>query len=301
MNRFLLIVSSLFFSFTGFSQSQATYSVTFTSNWSEVTHPHPTGNFPSNAHWSKLVGATHNNQVIFLEMGGLASPGVEDIAELGSNGVFFSEVNDAINAEYANSIIDGDALNTPEGQIVIDEVITTDDFPMLTLLSMIAPSPDWMIAANSIPLLDTNGDWKTQIDINLYPYDAGTDSGTDYASPNMNTDPQEPISSLQGVAPFSNEIMGSFSITLLEVLGVQDNIELQTTLTPNPAQDRVLVSTRGSIQVVEIFNALGAQVASYKGSNSNSEELDIRDLPSGIYLVRVTSEGNSIVKRLVKR
>ncbi|MBT8256020.1 MAG: T9SS type A sorting domain-containing protein, partial [Bacteroidia bacterium] len=88
---------------------------------------------------------------------------------------------------------------------------------------------------------------------------------------------------------------------LLEVLGVQDNIELQTTLTPNPAQDRVLVSTRGSIQVVEIFNALGAQVASYKGSNSNSEELDIRDLPSGIYLVRVTSEGNSIVKRLVKR
>ncbi|MBT8262857.1 MAG: hypothetical protein KJO05_08545 [Bacteroidia bacterium] len=64
-----------------FSQSEATYSINYTSTWSETTHPHPGGNFPASAHYSKLVGATHNDQVVFLEMGSLATPGIEDIAE----------------------------------------------------------------------------------------------------------------------------------------------------------------------------------------------------------------------------
>jgi Spondin_N/Secretion system C-terminal sorting domain len=300
--KFLLLLSISILSVYSYAQSEATYSVTFTSNWTQMAHPHSSGNLPSGAHWTKLVGATHNDQVVFVEMGGLASPGVEDIAELGNNTIFFSEVNSAIALNYANFIIDGDDLPTAEGQIVINDIVTTEDYPLLTLLSMIAPSPDWMIAMNSVSLLDTNGDWIDEIIIDLYPYDAGTDSGVDYTSPNMNTDPQEPITSKQGMTPFSNEIIGSITITLEGViLGVDDITLNETILFPNPTDKTVTISSSNSVQAVSIYNALGAEVLTLNDVRSNSKQIDLSHFSSGIYLVKVRDISNNIsVKRLVK-
>jgi len=300
--QLLLLLSIFLFSVYSYAQSEAIFSVTFTSNWTQTAHPHSSGNLPSNAHWSKLVGATHNDQVVFVEMGGLATPGVEDIAELGSNTIFFSEVNSAMALNYANSLIDGGDLPTAEGQIIINDIVTTEDYPLLTLLSMIAPSPDWMIAMNSIPLLDTDGDWIDEIIINLYPYDAGTDGGLDYTSPNMNTDPQDPISSKQGMTPFSNEIIGSITITLEGViLGVDDVALNETIIFPNPAKETITISSSNSVQAVHIYNALGMEVLTLNDVNSNAQQIDVRYLPSGIYLVKVLDSSNNIsVKRLVK-
>ncbi len=298
----LLLLSISLFSVCSYAQSEATYSVTFTSNWTQTAHPHSSGNLPGNAHWSKLVGATHNDQVVFVEMGGLATPGVEDIAELGSNTIFFTEVNSAIALNYANSVIDGDDLPTAEGQIIINDIITTEDFPLLTLLSMIAPSPDWMIAINSVSLLDTDGDWIDEIILNLYPYDAGTDSGVDYTSTNMNTDPQDPISSKQGMTPFSNEIIGSITITLEGViLGVEDVTLNETVLFPNPASKAITISSSNSLQAIHIYNVLGTEVITLNNIGSNSQLVEVSNLPSGIYLVKVLDSFNNIsVKRLVK-
>jgi Spondin_N/Secretion system C-terminal sorting domain len=300
--KLLLLLSISILSVYSYAQSEATYSVTFTSNWTQMAHPHSSGNLPGNAHWSKLVGATHTDQVVFVEMGSLATPGVEDIAELGSNTIFFSEVNSAIALNYANSIIDGDDLPTAEGQIIINDIVTTEDYPLLTLLSMIAPSPDWIIAMNSVSLLDTNGDWIDEIIINLYPYDAGTDSGVDYTSPNMNTDPQEPISSKQGMTPFSNEIIGSITISLEGViLGVDDVTLNETVLFPNPTNKTVIISSSNSVQAIRIYNALGAEVLTLNDVNAGSLQIDVSKLPSGIYLVKVRDISNNIsVKRLVK-
>jgi len=300
--KLLLLLSICFFPVYSYAQSEANYTVTFTSNWTQTAHPHSSGNLPGNAHWSKLVGATHNDQVVFVEMGGLASPGVEDIAELGSNTIFFSEVNGAIALNHANFIIDGDDLPTAEGQIIINDIITTEDYPLLTLLSMIAPSPDWMIAMNSLSLLDINGEWIDEIIINLYPYDAGTDSGVDYTSPNMNTDPQEPITSKQGMTPFSNEILGSITITLEGViLEVEDVTLIDTVLFPNPANKKITISNSTLLQEIHIYNALGTEVLMVNDVRSNSQQIDISKLPSGIYLVKVVDISNTTsVKRLVK-
>ena len=297
---FLLLLFLVLFSAHTNGQSEATYSVTFTSNWTQAAHPHPSGNLPGNAHWSKLVGATHNNDVVFVEMGGLATQGVENIAEMGSNAVFFSEVNSAIAANFANAIIDGDDLPSAEGQIVIDEIVTTEDYPLLTLLSMIAPSPDWMIAINSISLRN-GSDWIDEINIDLYPYDAGTDSGVDYTSPDLETDPQESISSLQGVPPFSNEIIGSLNITLTGVLGINDIPQNETVLFPNPANSTVTISNARTLQSVTIYNVLGAEILRKTNINAASTQVDISDLSSGIYLIKVSNNSNNeSVKRLVK-
>jgi hypothetical protein len=299
---FLLFLSIALLSIHSNAQSEATYSVNFTSNWSQTSHPHPSGSLPGNAHWSKLVGATHNSDVVFLEMGGMATQGVENIAETGNNTVFYSEVDAAIAANYASALVDGDDLPTAEGQIIINDIITTEDYPLLSLLSMIAPSPDWMIAANSISLVDANGDWIDEINIDLYPYDAGTDSGVDYTSPNLDTNPQEPIASLQGVAPFSNEIIGTLTISLESVvLGVDDVASNRTVLFPNPANEQVTVSNATNLETVTIYNVLGAEIMQLGAINSNSTQIDLSGLPSGVYLVKVKNDANhESVKRLVK-
>ena len=45
------------------------YTVEFESTWSANTHP---TDFPSNPHFSGLVGGTHDNSVTFWETGQLA-------------------------------------------------------------------------------------------------------------------------------------------------------------------------------------------------------------------------------------
>lgn len=303
MNKITLVAFLLFTFPFSMAQSDALYTITFESNWSQAAHPHSSGSLPSGAHWSRLVGATHNNSVTFLEMGELASPGIEDVAELGSNTVFFNEVNAAITAGTADQAINGPDLDTSLGIIEIAGLEVNVDYSYLTLASMIAPSPDWMIAVNSIDLYDdgTNS-WIDEIVIDLYPYDAGTDSGPDYSSPNMNTSPADPISSLQGVAPFSSAKIGTLTISFDGILNVQDNNKDQFTISPNPAQDMVTIdSNKSGFASVTLYNTLGKQVKEVRNV-AGSLQIDLSELTSGLYLVQVIdTNGNSSIKKLIKR
>ena len=63
------------------------------------------------------------------------------------------------------------------------------------------PQPDWFAGVSGLSLVDGDGEWIDELTVNLYPLDAGSDSGSNYASPNQDTSPKEAISGLQGVAP----------------------------------------------------------------------------------------------------
>ena len=54
---------------------------------------------------------------------------------------------------------------------------------------MVAPSPDWFLGVNSLSLLE-EGSWVDSVVIELFAYDAGTDSGAIYTSPDEATDPR---------------------------------------------------------------------------------------------------------------
>ncbi len=303
MKQKLSIIFLFIFSVSILAQSEATYTITFSSNWSNETHP--SNNFPANAHWSKLVGATHNNQVVFLRMGELASPGIEDVSELGNNTLFFSEINTAINNGFSNLLIDGDDLPTPLGNIIISNVIITEEFPLLTLISMIAPSPDWIIGVDSLSLLDENEEWIDEIIMDLYAYDAGTDDGMDYNSSNQDTNPQEVISSLQSVEPFSPEIIGTLTITLENiVLGNNENqFSKNIAIYPNPTSDFITISAKKyAISTIKIYNILGKEILKVNTTNSNQLKIDLSGLSSGIYLFKIVdATGKSTLKKVVKR
>jgi hypothetical protein len=69
---------------------------------------------------------------------------------------------------------------------------------------------------------------------------------------------------------------------------------------PNPVKDVMNIALETGVEAksVVIYNMLGAQV---KRANQTSQ-IDVSDLNSGVYLVKVTdSQGRNVVKRIIKR
>lgn len=56
----------------------------------------------------------------------------------------------------------------------------------------VIPSPDWFVGVDSINLCQ-GGRWKEEVTFDLQPYDAGTDSGFTFSSPNFPTSPAEKV------------------------------------------------------------------------------------------------------------
>ena len=80
---------------------------------------------------------------------------------------------------------------------------------------MIAPTHDWFTGVSGLLLLDSNGRWLRTHEVNLYPWDAGTEDGDDFSlNPSVPTDPQGVIESLRGIGPFTIERIASIEFTL---------------------------------------------------------------------------------------
>ncbi len=189
---------------TGLPDLTAIYDVTFTSTWTPETHP----DFPSGAHFTGLIGGTHGSDVAFWEPDSLASPGIRNMAETGSKSPLNAEVNAAITAGTAENLLSGGGLSATPGSVTL-RFSASLDFPLVSLVSMIAPSPDWFVGVHGLSLL-VDGQWAADLTVELPPYDAGTDSGGTFTSGNVETFPPAPISRITGpplgaegeVAPF---------------------------------------------------------------------------------------------------
>jgi hypothetical protein len=181
----------------------ARYRVTFDASWSAATHPNM---FPGNPHFSDLIGATHRAGVRFWQRGEIASNGIEAMAELGSTTPLDSEIQNRIDAGRAEHLLSGGGIARSPGSVSLDFEISVE-MSSVTLVSMLAPSPDWFVGVDNLSLMD-DGDWVDELAIELNVYDAGTDDGTTFDSPDRDTRPREPIARITtpplatgGVAP----------------------------------------------------------------------------------------------------
>ncbi len=255
MRKLFLQIVLCVLTITAYGQTTATYDIVFTSNWE--AH----GALPNNAHFTRLVGATHNSNITFLEMGGFATPGVELVAELGSNGQFSNEVTSAINANNADQFINGPDLffNGPSRTITISDLQVDANFPLVTLASMIAPSPDWFVAVNSVSLLDANNQWISEITMDIFPYDAGTEEGSTYSLNNPATNPHERISSLRGIAPFNSQKIGTLVFTRKNIPPAVEGGMVSTT----DNQTEVTITVGDGIADVISFATTSTATANY--------------------------------------
>lgn len=196
------------------SDYTARYQVVFNATWSQATHP---TNWPSGAHFSGLVGGTHNANVHFWRDGETASEGIRLMAEQGQKPVLLSEV--AAAGTNAHIQLTGGGIGLSPGSVTfVFPQLMNRDFPLVTLVSMIAPSPDWFVGVDSLNMIE-NGQWVTNKVVTLYGKDAGTDSGVTYQSPDQVAAPRGVITQFTGFPAIQNGVIvpfGTFTFTRLD-------------------------------------------------------------------------------------
>lgn len=288
------------FNVISYAQSTAIYNFTFTSIWNETDHT----SIPNNAHWSDLVGATHKTKDAFFKLGETASLGIKNVAELGNNIAFNTEVNNAINSNEASQYLqEGFSPFAAISSATLSGIEFTEEFHLITLISMIAPSPDWFIAINSLDLRNTeNTGWKNSFSMDVFVYDAGTDDGFDYTSSNSANSPVG-ISKING-APINGNRIGTLTITLQSVLRVDDIPSLESIkLFPNPTHGEITISNTQNIDIeaIKIYNFLGKLVLSTIPENKTSKfNINLSKLNKGIYLISIeTNGGNTKTQKII--
>ena len=292
------------------AQTTATYRVTFESTWSAETHP---DGFPPNPHFSGLIGGTHDATATLWTEGALASDGIESMAETGSKTLLRSEVEALIGEGRAGAVLSGGGIGLSPGSVTLD-VEVTEAFPLVSLVSMLAPSPDWFVGVAGLNLR-TDGTWLPSVSVPLHVYDAGTDSGPAYTSPDEDTVPPEPIVQIEA-PPFliDDQVppVGSFTFTLLNVTDADDSAPATAFVldppAPNPATARAAFLLRlGTSQPVrlEAFDVLGRRIATLHDgvlpAGTHRFDLDVRGLPAGVYFARARGAETWATRRFVVR
>jgi hypothetical protein len=192
----------------------ARYKLTFNATWSILTHPN---DFPSSAHFSGLIGMTHNTNTVLFANGEIASEGIKNMAETGSKNPLQAEIQNSISNGTGSTLINGGGISSSPGEVSLEfDVINSHS--LVSVVSMLAPSPDWFIAVSNINLIE-NGQWVISKSITVDIYDSGTDSGLTFLSTDDPTDPRVPVFEITTPPLAVNNVvppLGSITFTKIE-------------------------------------------------------------------------------------
>ncbi len=175
------------------AQDSATYKMTFQGLWTadDITD----SSLPGGAHFTEVIGAKHNSSTRIWRSGGTASEGVELVAEFGSTGILKSEIGN--NANTDDVVSAGSSFIGPTSTVSTTFTIK-QSHPLVSVLSMIAPTSDWFVGVDSVPLYQSG--WRQKVEMSLYPYDAGTENGNAWRLGGGNVDPHGTITSIRNSA-----------------------------------------------------------------------------------------------------
>ncbi len=111
--------------------------------------------------------------------------------------------------------------------------------------------------------------------------------------------------------PYSNEYYSQFNVNsfstfypsstnLSPTLGLESSIERSTSLHPNPASTEFWIHNNQHLTIssISIFSLTGKELLSVSVEN-DAEAIDISQLPSGLYFVRIQSEAIQFTKKLI--
>ncbi len=155
----------------------ARYLVTLENYWGVDDFPQ---GFPESAHLSLIGGATHNSAVSFWAEGDVASRGIEDMAEAGLIDVLLlDEVAPAIANGTANAGIEIREFTAPQVNgvpgVKVFELEMDANWPLVSLVTMLGPSPDWFVGVSGLSLQIDNV-WLNELSVDLPIYDGGSKS-----------------------------------------------------------------------------------------------------------------------------
>jgi hypothetical protein len=165
----------------------AEYTVIVKSTWTKVSHPFE---YPSGAHFSGMIGASHNAKYSIFAIGRRPTPGLERLSEEGKHSPLDTEIRTAIDQGNALMLFESGGIKNWKDSMVAT-VRVDPAHPLVSVVNMIAPSPDWFTGASDVNLAN-DGAWITRRSVTLYAYDSGGDDGTTYNAKDKDTNPKKP-------------------------------------------------------------------------------------------------------------
>ena len=172
--------------------ARATYRITFNANWTQENNGRA---LPGGAHLTAMHGTTHNDAYTMWQTGALASRGVERVAETGIGDTLQDEIAARRNAGMADALIIVNGLGAVGSSSTTFTASRTH--PLLSTISMVAPTSDWFVGVSSYSLLDSEDQWIDSATIDLRVYDAGTEQETILFS--LGNDPEDPHQNISRV------------------------------------------------------------------------------------------------------
>ena len=171
--------------------------------------------FPRDATFGSVAFATHESTVSYFNAGEAASAGLKAFAETGSTDLLVEEF--AAQTHDSNVYPKKTEGTFPQGATAAQ----TFEFHRaslgqdhLTFVASFSESPDWFVGARNIELRP-GGVWIEELEVDLFAWDAGTDSGADWDSADSATNPSANVTSLKGMGKFSDTPIGKLTITML--------------------------------------------------------------------------------------
>ena len=165
----------------------AEYTVIIKSTWTKTTHPYE---YPSGAHFSGMIGASHNAKYSIFAVGRRPTPGLEHLSEEGKHSPLDTEIRTAIDQGNALMLFESGGLKNWKDSMVAT-VRVDPAHSLVDVVNMVAPSPDWFTGATNVNL-DENGAWVARKTLTLPAYDSGGDNGKTYKAPDRDTNPKKP-------------------------------------------------------------------------------------------------------------
>src|SRR5438094_5771511 len=165
----------------------AEYTVIIKSTWTKTTHPFE---YPSGAHFSGMIGASHNAKYSIFAVGRRPTPGLEHLSEEGKHSPLDTEIRTAIDQGNALMLFESGGLKNWKDSMVAT-VRVDPAHSLVDVVNMVAPSPDWFTGATNVNL-EENGAWVAPKTLTLPAYDPGGDDGKTYKAPDRDTNPKKP-------------------------------------------------------------------------------------------------------------
>ncbi|CAD5214180.1 unnamed protein product [Bursaphelenchus xylophilus] len=171
---------------------EADYDVEFVGIWSRETHPKEFPSLEHLTHFTDMLGASHSKRYQMWRVGDIATDGLKEIAEWGNT--YNGEAEMKANASEIRTIIKMKGLWYPEVQGRTSGRFHVNKYHhFASLAAMFGPSPDWFVGVSGINLCLPDCTWVEERAFDMLPYDAGTDNGPTYMSPNNPAEPRLPI------------------------------------------------------------------------------------------------------------
>jgi hypothetical protein len=171
-----------------FAGETARYTVQVDATWTAKSHPLE---YPGDAHFSGIVGATHNGNYHIFKDGGIATDGLEALSERGAHSPLDQEIKAAIAKGDAGVLFESDPLFSFPGTLSASFDVDAAH-PYVSVAAMVAPSPDWFTGISSVRLHTAAG-WVDRVTLPLRVWDAGTDFGTTYHADDADAQPRQSV------------------------------------------------------------------------------------------------------------